>query len=116
VGEVSKYCWIDKAVGKKLSHVKEAYAAVLLVWDDGTYTVLEAEGDEDDCVLTDQYGLSASSLVNSFGAALCLNAGIVTQEDVDSIEAEKRRRVEAQAEARRLQYEQLKKEFEGEAG
>lgn len=108
---------IEQCDGKTLSgsvfHLSDQY--LLLVWSDGCVTELHSEGDEDDSII-DQASKYSDICFDGYDHDKLFEAGI----DSDFVEGLKQARLDKEAqkmatyrETRRLEYEKLKKEFEG---
>lgn len=110
-------CRMKNAVGKTLlGFAENKYDdAMLLVWHDDTYTLINSEGDEDGSILDDEFSISEDDL-NRFEIADLIKAKVhpeIIRQSSENLEKIKVREAERQMVEKRQTYERLKKEFEG---
>ena len=109
----SRQITIDKAVGKTVSTIIEGTwsDAMMIAFTDGTFIHIHCEAEDDDASLYTSDGFSGrdyppSALVKIFGAS---QVDAWNQQHVQELNAMR----DKERDAKRKQYEELKREFEG---
>ncbi len=104
---------VDSVRGMMIKAVIKSGSRALILFEDGSYSVIEAESDFD----SDDVGIYSGLHVRPqwFGDAGLVACGLTTQEALDEAKAKKEKEERAREKAnRRQRFEQLKREFEPE--
>ena len=103
----AKWITFDAAVGKTIAKVDNDYDVIYVVYTDGTFTAITAQGDEDDATIEDV------DRAWKFDAPTLHKVGLLSDDVFRAWDDEQKAEAAASEEAyRRRQYEELKARFE----